>query len=934
MNLSRLLNRRTLASALLAGVCLAFLLSNEAGAETPISRDGLLLWLHADAGVQSKDGTITGWQDSSAAGNHAERDGAFPPRAHSPILIPGAVNGHSLLRFDGSDAAFHFPRLTNIVTVFWVVAKDAKSFGQNNERFVLGDSTGKDFHVGTHKTAFLLHPSESSAALRQGTVRVNGRVIDPLKTDFPNRLSVISMVATGSVPADQISKDRQFKDRSWQGDIAEVILYSRALPDAEREQIEKQLLAKYDIASAPPVAANHFLPRATLNQSTTWLGNTFSGGGRNTKWVQNFMFTSAVNAGGRVFTASHWDEAHRESGIYENGDVIGNCAGAIGEAVAVNGTHVFVGAKNGIKQFTFDGKPTGKVFALPNMPRYLSANASEIYVSDAVENRVIVLNIESSAQTAGWSVSQPGALAATAAGEVWVVENIQRQAWDGRYWMIDEAKPAKILHYSRSGEKLPGEIAGDKPDWKPTALAFDPQGRLMIGDDGPRHQVLFFDVTVAPKLVSAFGAHGGLGSGTPGVAEPDKFWGITGVGADRDGNIFVTLNEQGCVLRKFTPAGKLAWELANHIFVDVADFDPASDGEHIYAKQEHFVFDYTKPPGQGWRLHAHTLDATKYPQDPRLWMANDGHSLMSPFMRRLNNGKLYMFIGGMNSETLAIYRFVGEIAVPAGLVAKSHYSSKGAPNYPPHQPGNGEWLWRDSNGDGAFQADEFSQPANPQTHSERWNWFVDARGDIWTDVKEGLRKFPLQGFDAHGNPIYDFASAQVIASPAPFDRVSRMEYDATTDTLFLSGYTPEHPHDGKFWKEGGRVLARYNEWSTGNRTPKWTSLWHWAEGGPETYATPHCFAVVGDFIHVGYFHRGGPVVNRIYNAHTGELVGEMRPGPEVNGVIGDIDAVSAIRAMQRKNGEQIILQEDDRYGKVVMFRWRPGKEGAGQPRPR
>ena len=41
---------------------------------------------------------------------------------------------------------------------------------------------------------------------------------------------------------------------------------------------------------------------------------------------------------------------HRESGIYENGDVIGNCAEAIGEAVAVNDTHVFVGAKNGIKQ--------------------------------------------------------------------------------------------------------------------------------------------------------------------------------------------------------------------------------------------------------------------------------------------------------------------------------------------------------------------------------------------------------------------------------------------------------------------------------------------------------------------------------------------------------------------------------------------------------
>ncbi|HYG36494.1 MAG TPA: hypothetical protein VEC99_16995 [Clostridia bacterium] len=39
--------------------------------------------------------------------------------------------------------------------------------------------------------------------------------------------------------------------------------------------------------------------------------------------------------------------------------------------------------------------------------------------------------------------------------------------------------------------------------------------------------------------------------------------------------------------------------------------------------------------------------------------------------------------------------------------------------------------------------------------------------------------------------------------------------------------------------------------------------------------------------------------------------------------MGDINAVSAIRAYQRKGGEQILLQEDDRYGKIVMFRWKP-----------
>ncbi len=207
----------------------------------------MLLWLRADAGVQSEASAITAWRDSSAAKHDATRDAEYSKRLGNPSLITDVANGHAVLRFDGSDCAFTFPRQTNIRTVFWVVAKDAKSIGQHNERFVLGDGSGKDFHVGTHQTAFILHPSESSAALRSGVARVNGAVVDPRKTDFPQQLAIISMVASGDVSADQISRDRAFKDRSWQGDIAEIILYSRALPDAERQQVEEYLTAKYGV---------------------------------------------------------------------------------------------------------------------------------------------------------------------------------------------------------------------------------------------------------------------------------------------------------------------------------------------------------------------------------------------------------------------------------------------------------------------------------------------------------------------------------------------------------------------------------------------------------------------------------------------------------------------------------------------------------------
>ncbi|MEO8427577.1 MAG: PQQ-binding-like beta-propeller repeat protein [Verrucomicrobiota bacterium] len=264
---------RSCAASLLVAALWLSVLTHVFAAEPPPLKEGLLLWLHADDGIQSKDGSVVGWQDYSGTSHHAERDAGFSTRAENPRLVPAAANGHAVLRFDGSDAAFNFARLTNIQTVFWVVAKDAKSFGQHNERFVLGDSTGKEFHVGTHKTAFILNPGEASPALRKGVVRVDGRVVNPLTTDFPDRLAVISMVATGYVSANQISKDRQFKDRSWQGDIAEIILYNRALPDAEREQVEKQLATKYSISAVPvPPAPVNAGKKSAAAQWPRWRG--------------------------------------------------------------------------------------------------------------------------------------------------------------------------------------------------------------------------------------------------------------------------------------------------------------------------------------------------------------------------------------------------------------------------------------------------------------------------------------------------------------------------------------------------------------------------------------------------------------------------------------------------------------------------------------
>jgi hypothetical protein len=139
------------------------------------------------------------------------------------------------------------------------------------------------------------------------------------------------------------------------------------------------------------------------------------------------------------------------------------------------------------------------------------------------------------------------------------------------------------------------------------------------------------------------------------------------------------------------------------------------------------------------------LDPFRYPQDPRLHIWSAG-----AWVRRIQ-GKRFLFINDMYSEALQVYRFDpakhGEIAVPSGLFAKSHLK-KQDPAWPPGQPEKGEWIWREGNGNGAFDAAEYRSNGGKDA-PPLWGWWVDSDGNVWQATQTaGLRKFACQGLDA------------------------------------------------------------------------------------------------------------------------------------------------------------------------------------------
>jgi hypothetical protein len=198
-------------------------------------------------------GNVSAWADQSSAHN----DLAQTVASLRPHLVTNELNGLPVLRFDGTDDFVTFTnRLTTIRTVFWVIKRDAGA--PTEYRFLLSDTSEWHFHSDYGS---MWHPNWASSFVPGGQTFVNGAAVNGTTTPVPTTPSVISLVTTGPVTAANFSNDRNGASpvKTWQGDLAELIIYDRALSAAERVAVEAYLVAKYEIGgtvTAPVVSPN------------------------------------------------------------------------------------------------------------------------------------------------------------------------------------------------------------------------------------------------------------------------------------------------------------------------------------------------------------------------------------------------------------------------------------------------------------------------------------------------------------------------------------------------------------------------------------------------------------------------------------------------------------------------------------------------------
>lgn len=208
--------------------------------EDPASLPGLVLWLQADALTGLADGApVATWPDRSGAGNHATQAVA----SKQPTFRGVVVNGLPAVSYDATDdgmATAADPGAPVTIVVVYASRAGATGYAVNGGfSFFMGPYVGRyrnytgKYATGPKVTAgrWLAQTLRQSAALAElfidGTFQVS-----TTKTSNPGPLKLAREGPYGSI---------------LDGWIAEVIVYDRALTDAELADVHVWLEDRYSL---------------------------------------------------------------------------------------------------------------------------------------------------------------------------------------------------------------------------------------------------------------------------------------------------------------------------------------------------------------------------------------------------------------------------------------------------------------------------------------------------------------------------------------------------------------------------------------------------------------------------------------------------------------------------------------------------------------
>jgi hypothetical protein len=200
---------------------------------------------------KDENGVISVWKDKSTLANDASQ-GSFQSRPQF-LSFSSEINGNSVLLFDGTlNYMTLTSEITDAQTIFWIIKESGDNDPAGN--FLLGHHQYYDFSRGG---AGFFWGGYTSDFIKNGVTRLDKSVIDGANTAIPNgAYHLISVIATGPLKFDQITRDRSYDTTNWNGGIAEIIVYNRALSNQEIQTVENYLDGKWlnALPNSAPIA--------------------------------------------------------------------------------------------------------------------------------------------------------------------------------------------------------------------------------------------------------------------------------------------------------------------------------------------------------------------------------------------------------------------------------------------------------------------------------------------------------------------------------------------------------------------------------------------------------------------------------------------------------------------------------------------------------
>jgi hypothetical protein len=263
---------RTLGFVLNAGVCLMVMVAHcgTARSQTLSVTAGLQLWLKADAGMTTLAGNdVAFWEDQSGQANHAYPTGFGQP----PELVANALNGKPVLRFNGLDdglwiadspaisitgdlTSFFVVRFDDFATYRAVWGKTYGSFPAPTDYYTLpGSGIPRAFRGnGTDQN---LAFADGGLPLRAGSyLTVGFEVAGTVLNHYLGSLRTGGGDVGSAVVLDRNTSlaigTRADLLTPMKGDIAELLIYNRALPADERASVVDYLEQKYALHTLWP----------------------------------------------------------------------------------------------------------------------------------------------------------------------------------------------------------------------------------------------------------------------------------------------------------------------------------------------------------------------------------------------------------------------------------------------------------------------------------------------------------------------------------------------------------------------------------------------------------------------------------------------------------------------------------------------------------